>query len=363
MTATAGDTEVLALAKRGLTRARAPIRRMPERLLVVDIAQQRVHLIEDGRITLSAAVSTSVHGVGGEEGSNRTPLGWHRVAALIGGGAEPGTVFKSREPNGEVWRGEARADDLITTRILWLDGLEPGINRGPGCDSRERYIYFHGRTTSPSRGGTVLGCIRMSNADVVGCLTRAGGDMVGQPASNDMPDPGSARFHYAGVGGSGMRRCAVPGCAAGRGAAKNGVGSNEAEAGQLMPRRGVCRRRSGLREAARVCPPHDDTARRRPGARAHRPPPEMLAHCEQFRWWRSRGRAASPRATAMMFEIARRGARPVGITGGDLVTPRRGYWGMPGRAAAARGGSRRERRLACALPAPRCGLNLTRPQG
>ena len=35
-------------------------------------------------------------------------------------------------------------DDFVTSRILWLDGLENGINRGVGVDSFSRYIYIHG---------------------------------------------------------------------------------------------------------------------------------------------------------------------------------------------------------------------------
>src|SRR5262249_54964828 len=127
----AGDTDVLALAKRALTRARSPVATLPRRLVVVDVEPQRARLLQDARGTWSAPVSTSNRGIGGEEGSEKTPPGWHRVLAKIGAGAEPGTVFKSREPTGEVWRGEARADDLILTRILTLDGLEDGINRGP----------------------------------------------------------------------------------------------------------------------------------------------------------------------------------------------------------------------------------------
>src|SRR6185369_4694290 len=76
--------------------------------------------------------------------SYKTPPGWHRVLARIGGGADVGAVFKSREATGEVWKGETRPDDLILTRVITLEGLEDGINRGPGSDSVERYIYFHG---------------------------------------------------------------------------------------------------------------------------------------------------------------------------------------------------------------------------
>ena len=34
--------------------------------------------------------------------------------------------------------------DIICTRILWLSGLEAGINKGNNVDSYSRYIYIHG---------------------------------------------------------------------------------------------------------------------------------------------------------------------------------------------------------------------------
>jgi len=348
MAATAGDTEVLALAMRALGRARAPVRELPTRFVLVDVAHQRAHLIEKGQVTFSAPVSTSVHGVGGEEGSNRTPLGWHRIAARIGAGAEPGTVFKSREPTGEVWRGEARADDLITTRILWLDGLEPGINRGPGSDSRERYIYFHG-TNHESRLGEPLssGCIRMANADVVRLFDRVQvGDLVVLPSpdGNDMPDPlGPARFHYAGVGGSGMSALAqfqamLGGHASG---SDRGFDRNErADARGQLERLGVHvvpQDGSGISVdcgALIVSTAVEDTVPDVAAAKARALPivhrSEMLAHwVSEFRSVAVSGTSGKSTATAMMFEILRgAGQDPSVITGGDLVALQdAGYWG------------------------------------
>ena len=58
-------------------------------------------------------------------------------------------------------------DDLIPTRILTLDGLEDGVNRGPGRDSLERYIYSHGTNHERLLGRPVShGCIRFSNEGV-----------------------------------------------------------------------------------------------------------------------------------------------------------------------------------------------------
>ena len=154
-------------------------------------------------------VSTARAGIGGAEGSYRTPPGWHSIKRKIGDGAPPGTVFVSREPTGEIWRGEAREDDLILTRILTLEGLEDGVNRGPGCDSLERYIYLHGTNHEPLLGRPMShGCVRMANADISELFGRMGhGDhvLIAPPAPATIPDPfGVGRFHYAGLGGSGM---------------------------------------------------------------------------------------------------------------------------------------------------------------
>jgi lipoprotein-anchoring transpeptidase ErfK/SrfK len=124
----------------------------------------------DGAI--SYPVSTSKFGVGNRENSNKTPLGTHRVKMKYGDNAPLGTVFQARVNTGKVATihtdSTDREEDLITSRILWLEGLEPGKNRGKGIDSYRRYIYIHG---TPEEGliGTPAshGCIRMKNQEVV----------------------------------------------------------------------------------------------------------------------------------------------------------------------------------------------------
>jgi UDP-N-acetylmuramate-alanine ligase len=201
------SSRALDLARAALTRPGAPPA-LPDRLLVVDVARQTATLIEDGRAVAAWPVSTAQNGIGGEENSFKTPPGWHRVHARIGDGACAGTVFSSREPTGEVWRGDPCADDLILTRILTLDGLEDGVNRGPGRDSLERYIYLHGTNQEDLVGRPVShGCVRLSNAAICALFDRVrGGDLVLIAPSDErvIPDPYVGRFHYAGLGGSGM---------------------------------------------------------------------------------------------------------------------------------------------------------------
>jgi UDP-N-acetylmuramate--alanine ligase len=198
----------LELARAALARSGAPAE-LPSRLLVVDVERQRAVWLEDGAAKAVWPVSTARAGIGGAEGSYRTPPGWHRVHRRIGEDAGEGAVFVSREPTGETWRGEARDEDLILTRILTLDGLEEGANRGPGHDSLERYIYLHGTNHERLLGRpTSHGCVRLSNADVCRLFEEMReGDyvLIAEPVGLVIPDPkGQGRFHYAGLAGSGM---------------------------------------------------------------------------------------------------------------------------------------------------------------
>ena len=113
------------------------------------------------------------YGVGSQSGSQKTPLGWHRVEERYGAKAAPGTVFVSRRPDGRIlrpehWSDPAPAEDLVLTRILWLRGLEPGQNAGRAIDSHERCIYLHGTNQEQLLGTPAShGCIRFSNEDMI----------------------------------------------------------------------------------------------------------------------------------------------------------------------------------------------------
>jgi hypothetical protein len=77
-------------------------------------------------------------------------------------------VFCDRVFGGERATGSAPNADLITTRILWLDGMEPLVNKDGDVDSRTRGIYIHGTPDEISLGHpSSHGCIRMSDADVI----------------------------------------------------------------------------------------------------------------------------------------------------------------------------------------------------
>jgi hypothetical protein len=137
--------------------------------LWVSVGRQQLCGLENGRVRFAYRCSTAAKGVGNREGSNQTPLGWHEIQERFGDGLPAGAIFKERKHKGKVWSpGSGTGDDLILSRIMWLGGLEPGINASPGIDSHTRYIYIHG-TPQEDRLGTPasMGCIRLSNADVI----------------------------------------------------------------------------------------------------------------------------------------------------------------------------------------------------
>jgi len=138
-----------------------------EFVLTVNIAAQIVSLFVDGKFTKSLTASTSRFGIGQVEESNCTPLGLHRIAEKIGGGELAGAVFKARRVIGHTSQPEF-AGAKITTRIMWLEGLEPGFNRGGNVDTHARYIYIHGTADQKSIGTpTSMGCIHLSDADLI----------------------------------------------------------------------------------------------------------------------------------------------------------------------------------------------------
>jgi L,D-transpeptidase YbiS len=111
-------------------------------------------------------ISTSKFGPGQKMNSYQTPLGLHRIARKVGGGHPIGTVFKHRRALGFLWKGLPGA--MICHRILWLEGLEPGRNRGGEVDTLQRYIYIHGFSDETTLGRPQSqGCIHLAAADLL----------------------------------------------------------------------------------------------------------------------------------------------------------------------------------------------------
>ena len=143
-----------------------------EELIVVDIATQQLFFLKKGQIEEIYSVSTSVYGTGSKVNSFKTPLGRHKISEKIGEGLPEGAILKGRRWTGaiaNIIKEPIDTDfDVVTSRILWLTGLEEGKNLGSGVDSKSRYIYIHGTAEEGLIGKPASdGCVRMYNIDVI----------------------------------------------------------------------------------------------------------------------------------------------------------------------------------------------------
>ncbi|QXB45595.1 cell wall-recycling L,D-carboxypeptidase ElsL [Acinetobacter seifertii] len=137
--------------------------------ILIDLANQTLNLPKHNKFYI---VSTGKNGIGEQENTGKTPRGWHRVAKKFGMQAPKNAVFIARNPTGEVYSSELAAQfperDWILSRILWLDGLEEGFNKGKGHDTMQRYIYIHGTPDKEPMGIPMShGCIRMRNEEII----------------------------------------------------------------------------------------------------------------------------------------------------------------------------------------------------
>lgn len=143
-----------------------------ERWLSISLARQEMQAFVGKTLVATYAVSTAKNGPGEMENSECTPRGWHAVVEKIGEGMPMNTVFRARQAEDALCTEENYqknpSRDWILTRIIRLDGLESGRNRGGHVDSFARYIYIHGspdRVSFDKPGSR--GCIRMRNRDIV----------------------------------------------------------------------------------------------------------------------------------------------------------------------------------------------------
>ena len=145
--------------------------------ILVDISEQRLYLKSGEQTLVSYPISTSKYGEGSKENSFKTPLGNHVIKEKIGENAPINTIFISRINTKNVATIENKPknteNDYVTSRIMWLEGEENGVNKGPGIDSYERYIYIHGTHEEGLIGVKAShGCIRMFNVDVIDLYDR-----------------------------------------------------------------------------------------------------------------------------------------------------------------------------------------------
>lgn len=134
--------------------------------VIVSHSRQAMFFFNYGEVSIYL-ISTAENGLGEATGSLQTPRGVHRIKNKIGEGLPKNAILKGRVFTGVVWSQDNRSDyeddDLVLSRVLWLDGLERRNSR-----SHARYIYFHG-TNHPEKLGTPAshGCIRMGEDEVI----------------------------------------------------------------------------------------------------------------------------------------------------------------------------------------------------
>ena len=143
-----------------------------KQFILISANNQLLHCYENDAIRKTYPVSTGKNGLGEQQGSECTPRGWHCIYSIIGLEHAVNSVFVARKWTGEIYSPELASNyperDWILTRILQLDGLEPGRNKGGQVDSLERFIYIHGTPdTTPIGIPGSRGCVRMKNMDII----------------------------------------------------------------------------------------------------------------------------------------------------------------------------------------------------
>jgi lipoprotein-anchoring transpeptidase ErfK/SrfK len=143
------------------------MKKSPEARIRISVRKQQLTLKSGRKRLAEYPISTSRFGLGSKEGSFKTPTGKFRIAEKIGRGMPLGTVFKSRRPI-KATKKALREEDLVMTRILWLDGLERR-----NANTHDRYIYIHGTNHEEKIGlPDSHGCVRMKNADLIELFER-----------------------------------------------------------------------------------------------------------------------------------------------------------------------------------------------
>ena len=137
------------------------MKKSPAAKIEISVRKQLLTLRSGRKRVAEYPVSTSRFGLGSKAGSFKTPTGRFRIAEKIGAGMPIGTIFKSRcavKPTKKL----LQAEDLVMTRILWLDGLDRR-----NANTHGRYVYIHGTNHEESLGMPAShGCVRMNNVDV-----------------------------------------------------------------------------------------------------------------------------------------------------------------------------------------------------
>jgi lipoprotein-anchoring transpeptidase ErfK/SrfK len=151
--------------------------------IIISVRDQKLILVQNGGRVATYPVSTSMFGLGDSWGRMTTPLGYLAVEKKIGDNAPTGAVFHNRRLTGEVLKPNAPGRDPITTRIIWLRGLEM-----QNAHAFQRCIYIHGTPQEKNIGRPAsYGCIRMKSADVAELYDRVPLGTLVQITSDHLP--------------------------------------------------------------------------------------------------------------------------------------------------------------------------------
>jgi HAD superfamily phosphoserine phosphatase-like hydrolase len=135
----------------------------PTRRLEVSIDEQTLKLIEGDECIRRFDISTAIKGMGFTKDSYRTPTGRFRIVEKIGAGEASGTIFKQRTACGLWQPGDPAQGDLVLSRILRIEGLDP-----ENTNSFERFIYIHGTNHEHLLGQPASqGCVRLGNSAMI----------------------------------------------------------------------------------------------------------------------------------------------------------------------------------------------------
>ena len=130
--------------------------------VIISVRDQKLVLMRNGGKVATYPISTSMFGLGDAWGRMTTPLGYLAVEKKIGDNVPVGAVFHKRRLTGEVLQPNTPGRDPITTRIIWLRGLE-----AQNAHAFQRCIYIHGTPEEKKIGQPAsYGCIRMKSKDV-----------------------------------------------------------------------------------------------------------------------------------------------------------------------------------------------------
>jgi hypothetical protein len=157
--------------------------------LIISVRDQKLMLVQNGGKVATYPVSTSMFGLGDYLGRMTTPLGYLAVEKKIGDNVPVGAVFHNRRLTGEILQPNAPGRDPVTTRIIWLRGLE-----AQNAHAFQRCIYIHGTPEEKKIGQPAsYGCIRMKASDIAELYDRVPPGALVQIVNDRLPKLANAK--------------------------------------------------------------------------------------------------------------------------------------------------------------------------